>query len=79
MITKATMSLIKITPAEIEEIRNTIATLDSLPAKRTRRQAKHKDADYLESIELNKRDAGKNGGLITGSNHHYDRGYYGCN
>lgn len=73
------MSLVKISQAELEELNKTRNELSALPSKRVRKQAKHKDADFLDSMALQKLDAGKTGGLIKGSGYHYDRGYNGWN
>ena len=43
-------------------------------AKRQRRQARHPDADFYEALAVQKKDAGKAGGLVAGSKHHYTRG-----
>ena len=71
------MSLAKISNDELVELNKTKAELANLPAKRVRKQAKHKDADFLEATELQKKDAGETGGLIKGSGYHYDRCYNG--
>ena len=42
--------------------------------KRQRIQAQHPDAAFYKSSTLQTRDAGKNGGLVAGSKHHYLRG-----
>jgi hypothetical protein len=43
-------------------------------AKRQRRQARHPDADFYAALTAQKKDAGKSGGLVAGSKHHYTRG-----
>jgi hypothetical protein len=43
-------------------------------AKRQRRQARHPDADFYAALTTQKKDAGKAGGLVAGSGHHYTRG-----
>ena len=42
--------------------------------KRQRIQAQHPDAAFYKSYTFQIRDAGKNGGLVAGSKHHYLRG-----
>lgn len=46
-----------------------------LHTKRVSKQAEHRDAPYLEASKIQMNDAGKKGGLVKGSGHHYDRGY----
>ena len=43
-------------------------------AKRQRHQARHPDADFYAALTAQKKDAGKAGGLVAGSKHHYTRG-----
>jgi hypothetical protein len=47
-----------------------------LTEKRTRRQAKDPNAAYFEAVRAQSLDAGLTGGLVKGSAHHYDRGFY---
>lgn len=46
-----------------------------LHTKRVRKQAEDRNAPYLEALRNQMNDAGKKGGLVKGSGHHYDRGY----
>ena len=49
-------------------------TIIKTGVKRQRVQAQHPDAAFYKSSMLQTRDAGKNGGLVAGSKHHYLRG-----
>ena len=46
-----------------------------LNTKRVSKQAEHRDATYVAASLNQMNDAGKKGGLVKGSGHHYDRGY----
>lgn len=46
-----------------------------LDGKRVRKQAEHRDVAYVSASLRQINDAGKKGGLVAGSGHHYDRGY----
>jgi len=41
--------------------------------RRERKQAKHPNSEYEDSLQKGKRDALPNGGLRAGSGNHYDR------
>ena len=43
-------------------------------ARRQRRQARNPDAEFYAAFTAQKKDAGKKGGLVAGSKHHYLRG-----
>jgi len=43
-------------------------------SKRQRRQARNPDAEFYAAFTAQKKDAGKAGGLVAGSKHHYLRG-----
>jgi hypothetical protein len=49
-------------------------TIIKTGVKRQRVQAQHPDAAFYKSYTFQSRDAGKNGGLVAGSKHHYLRG-----
>ena len=51
-------------------------TIIKTGVKRQRIQAQHPDAAFYKSSMLQTRDAGKNGGLVAGSKHHYLRGIW---
>jgi hypothetical protein len=43
--------------------------------QRRRKQAEHQDAAFVLASFKQKKDAGRTGGLVRGSRHHYDRSY----
>lgn len=45
-------------------------------ARRQRRQARNPDAEFYAAFTAQTKDAGKKGGLVVGSKHHYLRGAY---
>lgn len=46
-----------------------------MSGQRRRKQAEHRDAAFLMASIKQSKDAGRKGGLIAGSRHHYDRSY----
>ena len=59
------------TLTELSELGVTASVI--LDTKRQRRQAQHPDLAFYRAAAIQAEDAGKRGGLITRSKHHYER------
>jgi hypothetical protein len=69
--------LVKITADELNDLLETTSQVCSeLPTKRTRRQAKDRNADYIEAVVTQNKDHGSGGGFVRGSKYHYERSYW---
>jgi hypothetical protein len=58
---------------ELQTLGNVASLIVS--GQRRRKQAEHQDAAFVMASIKQSKDAGRKGGLIAGSRHHYDRSY----
>ncbi len=59
--------------SELQTLGNVASLIVS--GQRRRKQAEHQDAAFVMASIKQSKDAGRKGGLIAGSRHHYDRSY----
>ena len=68
----------KISAEELQLLQESASAYTAgISAKRTRRPTANRDKAYFAAAEAQEADAGKRGGLVTGSGYHYDRSYNG--